>query len=167
MKWTGFMKTLVKWCKQSGKTSSSSLENNLGTLKIPKSKVKNPWNPSKQSWKPQILKQYPQYYFPHVELSKWQGKNWRLWNFIIPFNKNPSIKVHKTKDKIPCFLAYETSHKKKDPKITRRKLKTHFKKQNWKLGTFIRSKPKTPKLHTKIIIKTQTVQSWENKIENP
>jgi hypothetical protein len=52
MKWTGFVKTLVKWCKQSGKTSSSSLFKKLGTPKIPKRKVKDPWTPLKQSWKP-------------------------------------------------------------------------------------------------------------------
>ncbi len=39
-------------------------------------------------------------------------------------------------------------------------------KQNWKLGTFIRSKSKTPKTwHPKE--NSQTAQSWENRIEDP
>ncbi len=141
VKWIGFVKTLVKWCKQSGKTSSSSLENNLGTPKIPKSKVENPWTPSKQSWKPQILKQYPQHYFLHVELSKWQGKNWRLWNFIMSFNKKHSIKVHKTKGKylVSLFMKLHT-----------KKLKTpKWQEEDWRLQIFKIYKQKVLKVHKK------------------
>ncbi len=86
---TTFVKILVKWCKQNGTTSSSSLFFSGKTLVILKSSVEDPCTLSKQIKKPPNFKTIPPTLFPPMQ--NFQNDKKKIEDFIILKYQNKNL----------------------------------------------------------------------------
>jgi hypothetical protein len=90
---------------------------------------------------PQILKQYPQHYFPHVKPPKWQEKNWNFRHFKIRKQKTFEIHMKKGTYLVSLLVKNFTQKNWRPPK---------WQKGNWKLRNFKIPKQKTFEISRRI-----------------